>query len=61
MIPWSSVVAMACAMIVWLCYSVSGSTSLVPTSAVLSTWLTEMAATITRASPSGLRAEGGEA
>eukprot|EP00971_Amphidinium_carterae_P116099 2300174-Amphidinium_carterae.1 len=45
-IPWSSIVAIACAVIVWLCltmcYSVSGSTSLLLPSAALSTWVTQM-------------------
>eukprot|EP00971_Amphidinium_carterae_P021372 421782-Amphidinium_carterae.2 len=58
-IPWSSIVAVACAVIVWLCYSVSGSTSLLLPSAALSTWVTQMTTTVTRATPSGTHAEGG--
>eukprot|EP00971_Amphidinium_carterae_P073898 1461206-Amphidinium_carterae.1 len=58
-IPWSSIVAIACAVIVWLCYSVSGSTSLLLTSAALSSWVMQMTTAATRATPSGTHAEGG--
>eukprot|EP00971_Amphidinium_carterae_P169065 3349094-Amphidinium_carterae.1 len=40
-IPWSSIVAIACAVIIWLCYSASGS---IPFLVTNSAWLANMAA-----------------
>eukprot|EP00971_Amphidinium_carterae_P271443 5386250-Amphidinium_carterae.1 len=59
-LPWSSIVAIACAVIAWwLCYSVSGSVPAQLTSAALSIWVTQMATIVTKATPSGTHGEGG--
>eukprot|EP00971_Amphidinium_carterae_P106315 2105979-Amphidinium_carterae.1 len=42
-IPWSSIVAIACAVIMWLCYSVIGSTPVLLPIAAISAWIPNMA------------------